>query len=179
MSTTARPRQGHPRGRTPRVLAVSAGSVVAAVAVVTTAGGLASGEPGAYGALVGGGIALAFFVFGSAVVIGATRVAPQAALMMAVLTYTLQVAAVALAFAALSNSGVMEETLAPGWLAGGVIAATVAWTAGQLVATARARVPVYDIELPGERPIAPASNAVDASEPAPDEASQRREPGAP
>ena len=179
MSTTASPQSGRPRGRTPGVLAVSAAAVTAAVAATFAVAGFTAGEPGAYGALVGGAIAFGFFIFGSVVVVVATRIAPEAALMMAVLTYTLQVAAVALAFAVLSNSGAMESTLSPGWLAVGVIAATVAWSAAQLVASARARVPVYDIELPGQRSGPTPSVPGHAAEPVSPPASQRPERGAP
>jgi ATP synthase protein I len=87
--------------------------------------------------------------------------------MMALMTYTFQVALVLLVFLAVSRSGAIGTTLFPGWLAGGVVAATVAWTVGQLVASARARIPVYDIELPG-----PAGSSAEAT-------SRTREVGAP
>ncbi len=170
MTTTARP-QGPLRGRTPRVLLAAGLGVGAAVVVATVLGGLLAGRPGALGALVGGSIALCFFLFGSLVVGAATRMAPQAALVVALTTYTLQVALVALVFVALGSSDAVGTTLSGGWLAGGVVAATVAWTLGQLVATGRARVPVYDIDLP------------DASSSSPETAhrapSRGREAGAP
>lgn len=179
MSTTAHPLRGRPRGRTPGVLVVSAVSVVATVVVVVLAAGLASGQPGAYGALVGGAIAFGFFVFGSAVVMLATRIVPQAALMMAVLTYTLQVSAVALVFSVLSRSGAMDGALSPGWLAVGVIAATVAWSLAQMVATARTRILVYDIDLPGQHTLPSPGTPPQAVEPVSAPASQRQERGAP
>jgi ATP synthase protein I len=149
MSTTARRPQGQPRGRTPRVLLAAGASVAVAVALATLLGGVLQGSDGALGALVGGSIALCFFLFGSLVVGAATRMAPQAALAVALTTYTLQVALLALVFVALGSSDAVGTTLSAGWLAGGVVAATVAWTVGQLVASSRARVPVYDIDLPG------------------------------
>jgi ATP synthase protein I len=36
------------------------------------------------------------------------------------------------------------ETLSRGWFAAGVIAVTLLWMAGQLVAATRQRIPVYD-----------------------------------
>ncbi|MCW2759842.1 MAG: putative synthase protein [Marmoricola sp.] len=135
--------------RTPRVLLVAGACVVVAVLVAALLGGLSTGSAGALGALVGGSIACVFFLFGSFVVNAATRIAPQAAMVMALMTYTLQVALVALVFAVLADSGAIGTTLSSGWVAGGVIAATVAWVAGQLVASARARIPAYDIDLPG------------------------------
>jgi ATP synthase protein I len=159
---------------------------VVAVALATLVGGLVDGRPGALGALVGGAIALGFFLFGSSVVNAATRIAPQASLLMALMTYTLQVALVAAVFVALQSSGVVGDTLAGGWLAGGVVAATVAWTLGQLVFSSRARVPVYDIELPGtgaanaESPVRhPRPDAPDTGvEDGPDDGSHAREAGA-
>ncbi|MCW2808744.1 MAG: putative synthase protein [Marmoricola sp.] len=167
MTTTARPAPGQPRVRTPRVLLVAAVCVVTAVVLTSVVGFVGVGSAAGLGALVGGAIAAGFFLFGSVVVNAATRIAPQAALMMALMTYTFQVTLVLLVFLAVSRSGAIGTTLSSGWLAGGVVAATVAWTVGQLVASARARIPVYDIELPG-----PAGSSAEAS-------SRTREVGAP
>jgi len=114
----------------------------------TLVAGVAGGRADALGALAGGSIALCFLLFGSLVVEVATRIAPQAAMLMALLTYTLQVLLVALVFALLNSSGAMGATLSSGWLAVGVIVATLAWTAAQLVGSVRARIPAYDIDLP-------------------------------
>jgi ATP synthase protein I len=86
------------------------------------------------------------------VVESATRMAPQTAIVVALMTYTLQVALVAAVFALLTSSGALGATLSGGWVAGGVVVATVTWTSAQLVASAKARVPAYDIDLPGTRP---------------------------
>lgn len=163
MTTTARPPQGRPRGRGPGVLLVAATCVVAAVALATLLGGLLVGSPGALGALVGGSIACCFFVLGSSLVGVATRIAPQSAMAMALMTYTLQVTLVALVFATIARSGAVGTTFSPGWLAGGVAAATVAWTVGQLVASLKARIPTYDIALPG--PSQPQSRAREVGAP--------------
>lgn len=147
MTTTARPGPSRPaRG----VLAVSIGCVVVAVLLTAGVAAIVADTAAWAGALVGGALALSFFAVGSAVVGAATRLAPQTALLVALLTYALQVAVVALVFAALVSSGALEETLSRGWLAGAVALATVAWTAGQLVGSARARVPAYDVpDAPG------------------------------
>lgn len=152
MTTTARPEQRQPVGSSARVLLVAALCVVVVVMLAAVVAGLVAGSAGALGALVGGSIAWAFFVFGSVVVTVATRAVPASALAIALMTYTLQVALVALVLSVLAGSGAVGTTLAAGWLAAGVIVATVGWTAGQLVASARARIPAYDIELPGPLP---------------------------
>ena len=163
MTTTARPLRGQPRDRTPRVLLAAGLSVAAAVVTASLVAGLVAGSQGGLAALAGGGIAGAVLVSGSAVVNAAIRMAPQAAMVVAMTTYTLQVVLVLVVFLALESSGAMGSTLSTGWLAAGVIVATAAWTVGQLVASAKARIPAYDIELPG----------------APEPSSRAREVGAP
>ena len=113
--------------------------------LVTAVGALSSGSAAAYGALVGAAIALLVFVVGSFAVDVVARVMPAMSLMVALLTYTLQVVVMALAFVALNGSGLLDETLARDWLAAGVIAVTMVWLLVQLVLTTRARIPVYDL----------------------------------
>ena len=174
MTTTARPAEGQPRGTSP-VLFVAGLYVAGAVVVTTLLGALTTGSPGAFGALAGGSMALCFFLFGSTIVEMATRMAPQTAIFVALMTYTLQVALVALVFAVLTSSGAVGTTLSPGWLAGGVIAATLAWTVAQLVGSARARIPAYDIDLPEPGQAAPQPS----SQPSSGASSRAREVGAP
>ena len=73
-----------------------------------------------------------------------------ATLVIALLTYTLQVVAMALAFAALQRSGLLDDALDRGWLAGTVIVGTFGWLVAQIVLATRARIPVYELE--GDRP---------------------------
>ena len=49
----------------------------------------------------------------------ATRMAPAASMLVALMTYTLQVALVALVFVMLTSSGAVGTTLTAGWLAAG------------------------------------------------------------
>jgi len=157
MPTTARPAQGMPRGRTPQVLLGAGLCVAAAVALATLAGGLVDGRSGALGALAGGSLALCFFLFGSLVVDMATRMAPQLAMLMALLTYTLQVVAVGVVFLALDASDALGDTVHAGWLAGTVIVATLVWLVAQTVAATRSRQPIYDLpSRVGDRPEASA-----------------------
>jgi ATP synthase protein I len=148
MTTTASPVPG--RERTPRVLLLAASGVVAVVLATVLVGALADGRAAALGSLVGGATTLGFLVLGSVLVVVGTRLAPHAAVMVALMTFFMQVALVALVFAALSSSDAVGSTLSAGWLSAGVIAAAVAWILGQLFATARARIPAYDVPLPGD-----------------------------
>ncbi len=138
----------------PRVLAVSIAAVLVGALLTAGLAALVAGTSAAAGALVGGGIAVSFFAVGSSVVSAATRVAPQAALLVALLTYTLQVAVVALVFALLVSSGALEQALSREWLAVGVAAATGVWIATQMIATARARVPAYDLPTENAQTVA-------------------------
>jgi ATP synthase protein I len=149
MTTTERPRTGQPRGTTPRVLLVASACVALAVGVAVVIGATSSGATAAGGALVGGGLALLFLTFGSVTVYAATSLAPQSSMLVALMTFLLQVVLVAAVFYALDASGVVGDQLSGPWVAGGVITAAVSWILAQLVASARARVPVYDIDLPG------------------------------
>lgn len=148
MTTTASPVPGRLRGNTARVLLVAALGVVLVVLVSVVVGALVDGTRGGLGALVGGATTLGFLVLGSALLATGTRLAPEAVLLVAMMTFVLQLALVALVFAALSSWDAIGSTLSAGWLATGVIAAATAWMLGQLYATAKARIPVYDIELP-------------------------------
>ena len=111
----------------------------------TLLGGLTGGRPAAYGALVGAAIAFVVFCLGAFVVNAVAGLVPSAALLVALMTYTLQVLLLALVFVGLSDSGLMDGTLDARWLAGMIIAGTFVWTGAQLLLTTRRRIPVYDL----------------------------------
>ena len=76
---------------------------------------------------------------------------PSATVLVALVTYTLQLvvlAAVALSFI---RNGVFEETLDRRWFGAGVALTTAAWMVAQIVAATKARIPVYDLPEAGER----------------------------
>lgn len=102
------------------------------------------------GALVGGAVALSFFAFGSFSVNLIARVMPAASLIVALMTYVLQVVMVGAVFLALEQSGVFDSALDDRWVAAGVIVGTFAWMVAQIIFTMKARIPVY--ELPADAP---------------------------
>ncbi|CAI9405159.1 hypothetical protein [Nocardioides sp. T2.26MG-1] len=114
------------------LLGATAGSLVAGLALALV-GALVAGSTAASGALVGTALVVLVFAGGSFVVDEVARVMPAASLLVALLTYTLQVLAMGLAFAALSRSGALDESLDRGWLAGAVIAGTAGWLVLQIV----------------------------------------------
>ena len=113
--------------------------------VAVVAGSLVEGVPAAYGAAIGALIVLGVFGFGSFVVNTVAALMPTAALLVALLTYTLQVVAMGLVFVALSGSGLLGDTLDREWLAGTVIAGTLVWVVCQIALTMRARIAIYDL----------------------------------
>jgi len=78
--------------------------------------------------------------------------APAASLMVALLTYTLQVVLVGAVFVGLRRSGLLEQAIDPRWLGGTVIAATLIWLTVQVVASLRTRIPVYELGVSNRLP---------------------------
>lgn len=140
------------------LLGATAGSLVAGLALAGI-GALVAGSSAAYGALVGTALVVLVFAGGSFAVNEVARIMPAASLLVALLTYTLQVVAMALVFAALSRSGALDEALDRAWLGGAVIAGTAGWILLQVVLATRVRIPVYEL-----RPAGAGSAAVQASE---------------
>ncbi|MDI6909663.1 hypothetical protein [Nocardioides sp.] len=132
-----------------RVLLGATGGSLLAGLVLTVLGALVAGSPAALGALVGTALVVLVFAGGSFAVSEVARLMPAAALLVALLTYTLQVVAMALVFVALSGSGLLDETLARGWLAGAVIAGTAGWLVLQVTLATRQRIPAYDLRPAG------------------------------
>ncbi|WP_244929351.1 hypothetical protein [Nocardioides sp. W7] len=146
-----------PRASGSRVLRGAAGFALLLGLGAAVVGGFAAGSSAAYGALAGTVLVLAVLGFGSSVVNTVAGLMPAASLMVAMLTYTLQVVLMALVFAALSRSGLLDDTLDREWLAGVVIGGTFVWLTAQVVLTTRVRIPVYD--LPAEDSTEPVASA--------------------
>lgn len=130
------------------VLGPAAAAVVVGV-VLVAAGGVTAGAAAALGAGVGAGAVTLALLFGTAAVGVVARLVPSLSLFFALLTYLLQLVVVTAVFAGLARSGALGDTVDRGWLAAGVIAATLAWTVVQVVVHARARVLLYDLPAQG------------------------------
>lgn len=127
------------------VLLGAAGLAAAAGLALTAVGAVAAGSAGALGALAGTAIVVGVMLMGAASVDVVAGLAPQFALLFALLTYLLQVLALALVFVILQRSGVLESDLDRRWLGGAAIAAVLGWTAGHVALATRRRIPVYDL----------------------------------
>lgn len=118
---------------------------------LTILGGVLSGTQAAFGALAGTLLVVGVLAAGSLAVNTVAGLLPGMALLVALMTYTLQVVLMGLVFVVLSGSGLLDDTLDRGWLAGGVVLGTVVWLVAQVVLTTRVRIPVYDLpEAPRE-----------------------------
>lgn len=145
MTTTPRTSfMGRPRSGG-ALVAGAAGFTFLVGGAITALGFLTSTPAAGWGALVGSAVAGFFFAFGTVTVHLVASVMPQAALLVALLTYTLQVVLVLLVFLALHKAGLIGHELDREWLAAGVIGATAAWLVGQLVLFVRARIPLFEV----------------------------------
>ena len=124
-------------------LAVALGSALVAVLALGLLAAVLDGRAAVVGALVGGGVTLAVFALGTGTVSLVARLVPAASLLVALMTYVLQLLVLALVVASIERADVGAATLSRGWFAAGVIAVTLLWMAGQLVAATRQRIPVY------------------------------------
>lgn len=117
-----------------------AGAATTVVALATMcAAALVSGSAGAVGAAIGAAVVLVFFGFGAVTVGAVAAVSPAASLPVALLTYVLQVVAVAVVFTALRRSGALGTSVEAGWVAAALIISTLVWSAAHLRAATRPR----------------------------------------
>jgi ATP synthase protein I len=87
--------------------------------------------------------------FGVFVLNTVASVVPGATVLVALVTYALQLVVMAAVVLQLVRSGMMADTLDRRWFGGGVAVATLAWMVAQIVAATRARIPVYDLPEAG------------------------------
>ena len=152
--SAARPARPVAAGGQVRTAALA--TLVVGVAAVG-AGLLLSGAPAAAGAAIGFAMVLVFFGTGTVVVNAVASVSPSASLLVALLTYTLQVVLVGVVFAALDASGALGDSVDRVWAGAAVITATLVWLLSHIVSATRSRQPLYD--LPERRPDGPEAGA--------------------
>lgn len=146
MTTAPRtPRTGQRPGVAGRAVAVAGLVTLLVGSGLAVAGALLGGTPAAAGAGAGLLMVLVFFGLGALLLDVVAGIAPSLSLLVALLTYTLQVVLVGLVFVGLSRSGLLGSDLDADWLGGTVIAGTLTWLAAQVVTTVRTRRPVYDL----------------------------------
>ncbi len=139
-----------PRVTGTRTLVVTMVAVDLVVVAVALLAAVVSGGNAAVAALVGGFVAAVVLFSGTFLVNLVASVMPAAALLVALLTYVLQVVLLAVVFLAISRSALVDDQASRTWLGAAVIATTLAWLVAQVVVSARTRIPVYDLP---ERPV--------------------------
>jgi ATP synthase protein I len=140
--TTARTRHATSGGQ----VRVAFWCTLAAGLLAVSTAALTAGSAAAFGALLGLVLVLGFFGVGTSVVNAVASVSPAASLMVALLTYALEVVALGAIFVALRRSGALAATVDRAWVGGVVIAATLVWLVSQISAETRSRQPIYDEE---------------------------------
>ncbi|CAN5315469.1 hypothetical protein BH09ACT12_BH09ACT12_14310 [soil metagenome] len=124
--------------------ALGAGTAVALIAL------LAAGGAGLLAAAIGTVVVVSVLFSGSLVVTMVADLMPSASLMVAMMTYTLQMALLALILIPLSRTDWATDHLEASWLAAAVIAGALVWTITQVLLATRARIPVYDLPPAGD-----------------------------
>ncbi|GAA5117774.1 hypothetical protein GCM10023339_29220 [Alloalcanivorax gelatiniphagus] len=133
-----------------RVVARAAGLTVLAGGVVTAAAALVHGAEPAGAAALGAALVVFVVSFGTLSLHVVASAMPKASLLVALVTYLTQLAAVLLVFLAITRGDVFAGATARGWLAAAMVVATLVWTLAHLVLTARERVPYFDLPTGGE-----------------------------
>ena len=123
------------------------GWTLASALLAVALGALDAGSSAAAGAAVGSSLVLFFFGFGALVVNAVASVSPTASLVVALLTYTLEVVAVGAVSVGLSRSGALDRAVDGDWVGVVVIATTLVWLVAQTVSALRSRQPIYDEEV--------------------------------
>jgi hypothetical protein len=122
-------------------------AVTAAVGLVSC--GLAlllAGRPQVVGALVGAAVVAVFFAFGMLNTAVAATFAPRSSLLVALLTYTVQVVALGLLLSALTRSDATAAHLDVRWLGATVIAGALGWSGALVLDALRQPVQVTSAE---------------------------------
>jgi len=132
----------------------STAATVLAGLVVVGVGFAVAGSTGGLGAGVGTVLVTTVLASGAAVVGLTARVLPAASLLVALLTYTLQLVLVVVVMVALADSPAVAERLSASWFAGAVIACALTWTVAQVVVSTRVRIPAYDLPRDASLPTA-------------------------
>ena len=139
MTTARSTRRAVPVGR-----AVVLPSLVVGL-ICALAGLLAEGSSGLYGGLIGVGLVVGFFWLGRAALLVVRDVTPEVFLVFGLLTYLLQVVVLLAVFAGFRRHDEWSDAVSTTTLGLTIIACTVVWTVGLIIASRRDRSPIYDL----------------------------------
>lgn len=131
------------------VLLWSAVATVVVGLVLVGVAALVAGASAALSAAIGVGLVVSVVSFGVFVVNTVASIMPSATVLVALVTYALQLVVMAAVVLGLSRNGMLEETLDRRWLGGGVALGALVWMVAQIIGAMRARIPVYDLPEAG------------------------------
>ena len=132
-----------------RALAWSVAAVVGIAGALFVAARVAADGRAGLGVVIATAMVVGFFAFGSIVLNAVARAMPSAALLIAMMTYTLQVVLIGVVFIAVRRSGLVgtdaESAADATWLAVSIIVLTLVWMIATTIVAMRQRIPVYDL----------------------------------
>ena len=121
------------------VLAVLAGVALGVLGVVI------GGSPALMAALAGTALAVLVLFGGSLAVEVVSSAMPAASLLVALMTFLVQMVLMGLTFLVVSRSETIGRTLDTAWIGMAVLAVTLTWMVAHVVLTMRRRIPVYEL----------------------------------
>lgn len=127
-------------GGTGIVPAVLMTALLTAAGATTAA--LTGGAPAAYGVLVGAAAVVVVFSLGMGVTHAASALSPGLSLLVALMTYVLQLVLLVVVLTALERSDLLGTTLDRGWIGGTIIVGTLVWS-GALIRSSMRRTALY------------------------------------
>ena len=148
MTTEIRP---DPRRTGARILVRSSAAALLAGVLVSVIAWLVAGTPGLLAGAIGTAVTVAVLFSGALVVTVVAELMPSASLLVALMTYTLQVVVLAVVLVPLGSSDWSDAHLDAPWLGAAVIAGALVWTVAQVLLATRARIPVYDLDAASSR----------------------------
>lgn len=96
-------------------------------------------------------LVVAVIGFGVYVLNTVASIMPRATVLVALVTYGVQLVVLAAVVLGLARNGMMDDTLDRRWFGGTVAVTTLVWMVAQIIAATRARIPVYDLPEAGAR----------------------------
>lgn len=134
--------------RIPSAVARAAAAAAGSAAVVIGLAAVLGGADATRGAALGGFLAVGVFAFGAFTVDAVSKLMPAASLMFAMLTYTLQVVVMLMAFVVLTRSGLLDDQIDRNWLAAAIIVGAMVWMVVQVRLATTARIPAFEPAAP-------------------------------
>ncbi|PUA80308.1 hypothetical protein [Nocardioides currus] len=133
------------------VLLGAAGAALVAGLLLAFVAWLAADAAAVRSVLVSTALVVLVIGFGVYVLDVVASIMPRATVLVALVTYAVQLVVLAAVVLGLARNGMMDDTLDRRWFGGAVAVTTLVWMVAQIIAAMRARIPVYDLPEAGAR----------------------------